>query len=97
MLLIWLVNGMIRMPFVLALLVLLIPVAVVFVIITSPVRLFNKNAHETLCDKFLMSSFRLLTLVAVGKPTDFCFGYLTLHSFLFILRSERASQSTTRR
>jgi Zn-dependent membrane protease YugP len=71
MFLIWFVSGMIRLPLAMAVLVLLIPVAVLFVIVTSPVRMFNKSAHEDLCDKFLKSSHRLLTLVADGKASDF--------------------------
>lgn len=71
MFLIWLVSGLIRVPLTLAVLLLLIPVAVVFVIATSPVRIFNKNAHEDLCDKFLKFSHRLLTLILDGKATDF--------------------------
>lgn len=71
MLLIWLINGLIRMPLVLGLVLLLIPVALVFVIVTSPVRIFSKDAHEDLCDKFLKYSHRLLTLVMDGKATDF--------------------------
>lgn len=71
MFLIWLVSGLIRIPLTLAVLLLLIPVAVVFVIATSPVRIFSKSAHEDLCDKFLKFSHRLLTFVLDGKATDF--------------------------
>jgi hypothetical protein len=71
MFLVWLVSGLIRIPLTFGLLLLLIPVAVLFVIATSPVRIFNKNAHEDLCDKFLKFSHRLLTFVMDGKATDF--------------------------
>lgn len=71
MFLIWLVSGLIRVPLTLGLLLLLVPVAVVFVIVTSPVRIFSKSAHEALCDKFLKFSHRLLTFVLDGKATDF--------------------------
>lgn len=71
MFLIWLVSGLIRIPLTLGLVILLVPVAVVFVVVTSPVRIFSKSAHEGLCDKFLKFSHRLLTLVLDGKATDF--------------------------
>lgn len=71
MFLIWFVSGLIRIPLTFLMLLLLLPVAVAFVVITSPVRLFNKSAHEDLCDKFLKFSHRLLTLVLDGKATDF--------------------------
>lgn len=71
MFLVWLASGLIRIPLTFGLLLLLIPVAVLFVIATSPVRIFNKNAHEDLCDKFLKFSHRLLTFVMDGKATDF--------------------------
>ena len=71
MILIWLVSGMIRLPLTLLTFLLLIPVAVAFVVITSPVRIFNKDTHEELCNKFLNFSHRLLTFVMDGKATDF--------------------------
>lgn len=70
MFLIWFVSGLIRIPLTLLTLLLLIPVAVAFVIITSPVRIFSKDAHEALCDKFLNFSHRLLTFVFDGKAQD---------------------------